>query len=79
MVAVVNKLFLEQLNEYRHGFKVLDISSLDDIKSVDYDSDGKEEKDEQDDKDRKDDSRKKREKRRALNLTKYLQYVNAAD
>lgn len=79
-VAEVNKLFLEQLNEYRHGFKVLDVTSLDDIKTCDYDSDGEEEKGEKDSaQDTKTDRRKKREKHRALNLTKYLQYITAAD
>jgi len=79
MEVQVNKLFLEQLTEHRHGFRVLDVSSLESNMVIKPETDSGEDIEDEDDKDKKEDSRKKREKQRAANLTKYLQYVTASD
>lgn len=81
----MNKLFLDQLNEFRHGFRVLDVTSLDtntppvNTDKNEDDLDFEEDPKERDDLDKDKDSVKKRDKRRARDITKYLQYVTASD
>lgn len=79
MGVQVNKTFLNHLREHKHGFRVLDVSSLsNDESEKDEDTDDCPEEEDKDERGKKD-TRKKREKDRAVNLTKYLQYVTASD
>lgn len=77
----VNKLFIEVLNEDRFGFRVLDPA----IWNQECEDDAVAQSDCGADIDTKDSTNKKKDKRikkdrqKARSLTKYLQYVAAAD